>query len=405
MKILIVTQYFYPEQFRINDVCSALVKKGHDVTVLTGLPNYPGGEIYQGYENKGNTEESLFGAKIIRCNLRPRHRGTMNLVCNYLSFIKEANKVIKRLDKDYEIIYVYGTSPVTQAIPAINYKKRINKKAKVVYYCCDLWPEAVRGEQNGHRQISKHNPIYLVAKIITTKIYKKADLIINKCDEFSSYNEKVCKVSVKKQMTIFEHAEDFYLNVSEKPIDNGIVDFFFLGNIGQAQNCDQIVTAASRLKPTNPFLIHFVGDGSDLENIKKMVRDYNISDKVVFHGRVTAIETISFYEIADVCLLMLSHRTETGLTLPAKLTSYMASCRPVIASINGPAQSIIKEAKCGFFTDADNAFGLIDLMQKVVDNPSSLNGFGKNGRLFFLQHFTIQKHIDTLNDAFVNLLI
>ena len=400
MKILIVTQYFYPEQFRINDVCSALVKNGHDVTVLTGLPNYPQGEIYQGYENKGNTEESIFGARVLRCDLRPRHRGTKNLVRNYLSFVKQANKIIQRLDNDFEIIYVYGISPVTQALPAIKYKKRINKKVKIVYYCCDLWPEAVRGEQNGHKQLSRNNIVYLIAKRLTTHIYRRVDLIVNKCDEFSFYNEKVCKVRPEKQVTVFEHAEDFYLNVSEKPIDNGVVDFVFLGNIGRVQNCEQIINAASKLKATNPFMIHFVGDGSNLENIKRLASDLSVADKVKFYGRVAASDTIRFYDMADACLLMLSHRTETGITLPAKLTSYMAASRPVVASADGAAASIIEKSNCGFVCSADDEEGLLNIMQFIIDNPNILNNLGMNGRRFFKDNFTLIHHINSLEKQF-----
>ena len=396
MKILIVSQYFYPEQFRINDVCSALVKRGHDVTVLTGLPNYPSGEIYQGYEDKGNTEEIIFGARVVRCNLRPRHRGTNNLIRNYLSFVNQSKKIIKRLDKDYEIIYVYGVSPVTQAIPAIKYKKKVNKKAKILYYCCDLWPEAVRGEQNGHRQLSKHNPVYLIAKSITKKIYKKVDFIINKCDEFAQYNEKVCKVNTNKQTTIFEHAEDFYLNVPEDPVDNGIVDFFFLGNIGKAQNCDQIIEAFSKLSSSNKTALHFVGDGSEAERLKVFVKNKKIEQHIHFHGKCTISEINNYYAVADVCVLALSNRTATGFTIPAKLASYMAAARPIVASINGSSSQIINEANCGYTANADDVDGLANAMQKCVDYPNNLIQMGINGRKFFNEHFTIDLFIDNL---------
>ena len=394
MNILVVSQYFFPEQFRINDIVTELVRRGHFVSVLTGLPNYPTGEIYDGYKNCSNEVDSYNGAVIYRCKLRPRYQGTMNLILNYLSFVIQAKKMLKRLKGHFDLIYVYGVSPVTQALPAIKFKK--THKKPIIYYVCDLWPECVRGEQNGHRQIGIRNPIYVFTKILTKYIYKRVDLILNKCDEFEKYNIEICKVKKEKQATLFEHAETIYLNVQEKQEDNKIVDFFFLGNIGRAQNCNLIIEATKNLKDTNNYKIHFVGDGSELKSVKDLVDMYELANKVEFHGKVSVADVIKYYNIADVCLLLLSHRTETGLTLPAKLTSYMAACRPIIASADGATKTIIEDANCGWVCPADNVDELTKLMQKVIDNPESLNGLGQNGREYFLEHFTLEKHVDEL---------
>ena len=394
MKILVVSQYFYPEQFRINDICFELVKRGHNVTVLTGLPNYPEGKIYPGYENKGNTSETINGVNVIRCKLRPRYRGTKNLVFNYFSFVRQANRKIKTLPKDFDFVYVYGVSPVTQALPAIKYKKKNN--TKIVYYCCDLWPEAVRGAQNGHKHLSKHCLIYKIAKSISKYVYRNVDLIALKCEDFGEYLSKECKICSNKMAVLYEHAETNYLSVKEKPFDNGVIDFFFLGNIGKAQKCDLIIKAASLLKETTPYLIHFVGDGSNLASLKQMVDIYQLTNKIVFHPRCTQEETIKYYNLADVCLLTLSNDTATGLTPPAKLFGYMASCRPIIASIDGSATRIINEAKCGFCVNSGDYYGLSKLMQSIIDGKIDLKALGNNGRLFFVNNFTIDNHLERL---------
>ena len=402
MKILVVSQYFYPEQFRINDVCFELVRRGHTVTVLTGLPNYPEGKIFPGYENKGNTVETINGVMVVRCKLRPRNKGTKNLVLNYFSFVKQANKHIKYLDKDFDIVYVYGVSPITQAIPAIKYKKK--RHVSVFYYVSDIWPECVRGKQNGHKQLGLHNPIYIFAKLLTKWVYRKIDLLINKCDEFVDYNSRVCKVSISKQRVLFEHAENVYLKVSEMPRDNGIIDFMFLGNLGKVQNCDLIIRAVSRLKETNPYMVHFVGDGSELQFLKQLVLKLRLSEKIVFHNKCSIDETIDYYNLADVCLLTLSHKTESGLTLVGKLPGYLAACRPVIGSIDGASKTVIEESKSGFVCPADDLDGLTVLMQKVIDNPSLLNGCGNNGRDFFNSHFTLNSFINSLELILSNYL-
>ena len=394
MKILVVSQYFYPEQFRINDVCFELVKRGHDVTVLTGLPNYPSGEIYPGYEQKGNTEEIINGVRVVRCELRPRHKGTINLVRNYFSFVRQANKLIKRLDKDFQIVYVYGVSPITQALPAIKYKNKY--KVPVFYYCLDLWPEAVLGEQNGHKQIGKKNPVFLLAKLISKHVYKKVDKIGVKCNSFKQYLESYLRIDKTKITLLYEHAETTYLSVGEHPVDNGCLDFMFLGNMGKIQNCDLIINAFYKMKNNVPSMLHFVGDGSELNKLKKIISTYGISDRVIFHGYHPINEIIKYYELADVCILALSNKTMTGLTIPAKLTGYLAAARPIIASVEGESQTIINEANCGFACSADNVDDLRLLFDKASDYyslPSKLQQLGKNGREFFLKHFTINQHI------------
>ena len=402
MRILVISQYFYPEQFRINDICLELQRRGHEVNVITGLPNYPEGEIFEGYENSYANMEKYHNIDVYRCKLRPRHTGTVNLIRNYISFAYKASKLALKIRKKYDVIYVYGLSPVTQAIPAIIFKKKYN--VPIYYYCCDIWPESVRGAYGSNKQKSLHHPIYLIAKILTKSIYKNIDFIGTKCQEFIDYNADVCMVPRSKMDVIYEHAEDSYLKVNENADDNGIVDFMFLGNIGKAQNCDQLILSITRLKRTRPFKLHFVGDGSDLENLKQMVEKMGLGEIVIFHGKHPVSEVIKFYNLADVCLLSLSNRTKTGLTPPAKLVGYMAAARPIVASINGAADFLINDAKCGFCVKADDLNGLVDSMQKVIDNPDCIKGMGKNGRAYFKKYFTLNKHVDKLEQNLLNVV-
>ncbi len=396
MKILVVSQYYYPEQFRITDICEELVKRGNEVTVLTGLPNYPEGEIYTGYEKSYMNDEVKNNVRIIRCNLRPRHKGTFNLALNYFSFVFQSIKKLKNLTCNFDVIYVYGLSPVFMALPAIWYKKKY--QIPIYYYCMDIWPESIRDVQNGHALMSLHNPVYVVAKILSKYVYKNVDIIGVKCEFFSDYLNNVCNINRDKMLLLYEHAENTYLSISESPNDNGIIDFMFLGNIGESQNCDLLIEAFSRTNYKNKAKLHFVGDGSYASKLKTIVKEKELSEDIIFHGKHSLSEINSFYEYADVCLLSLSSSTASGLTPPGKLYSYLASSRPIVGMINGSAKDVIEKANCGFVVKDRDVDALTCVMQKIINNPTCLNGLGLNGRKYFVNNFTLEKHILKLEE-------
>ncbi len=400
MRILVLSQYFFPENFRVNDIVKELVKKGHIVTVLTGLPNYPEGRIYEGYEKTFTATSNYFGAIVYRCKLRPRKKGAINLALNYLSFIRQAKKTLKKIKPNFDVIYFYEPSPVFSGIPATWYGRKNN--IKTVMYNLDIWPDCVRDSRGG-KTMSKFNPIYLLSKIISKHVYNRFDLILNKCDEFGDYLHSLLNVSYHRMLTLFEHAEDTYLNVEEMPVANGIIDFMFLGNLGKVQNCDQMILAFSRMKEKNA-LLHFVGDGAYLDELIKLATRLHVSDRVLFHGRHSVEETIDYYNLADVCLLSLSNETASGLTPPTKLPGYMAACRPVVASIDGAAKTIIENAKCGFVCPSGDVDGLSAIMDSICLNPNCLELLGKNGRHYFKENFSLEKHINILEKALEDLI-
>lgn len=400
MRILVVSQYFYPETFRINDVVRELVNRGHEITVLTGLPNYPEGKIYPEYEKSYLKTERYFGALVHRCKLRPRKKGSFNLLLNYLSFIRQAKKTLRQIKPEFDVIYFYEPSPISSGIPVVWYGKK--HKIKTIIYNLDIWPDCVRDSRGG-KVMSKRNPIYLVAKYVSKKIYKKFDLIINKCDEFSSYLNNLFNIPPSKMISLSEHAEDVYLGVPEKPINNDVLDFMFLGNIGKTQNCDQMVKAFS-LIDNSKAAFHFVGEGSYANEIKRLVDELGLSEKVHFYGRKTIDEVIDYYRLADVCVLALSNKTISGLTPPGKLFSYMAAARPIVASINGPASRIIREANCGLVTDADNVDSLADSMRICIEQTKMIASMGSNGRATFLNCYTLKSHVDSLERVFNSLV-
>ena len=396
MKILVVSQYYYPEQFRINDICAELVKKGHQVTVLTGRPNYPKGEIFPGYEND-KQEEIINGVRVIRCKCRPRHQGIFNLAMNYLSFVYQGCKSICKLENNYDLVFVYGISPITMAVPAIFYK--LFNKVPVYYYCLDIWPEAVR-EISSDKILSKYHPVYLIVKVISRIIYYFVDCIGVKCNQFSDYLEETCGVEKDKIVLLYEHAEDNYLEVNEIPKDNGCYDFMFLGNIGSSQNCEIIIKAFKMINSEKNRKLHFVGDGSDLEHLKNLVDKLEMNNAVIFHGRKPIEEINEYYNLADCCILTLSNRTACGLTPPAKLTGYMAACRPVIAAAEGATKDIVKNSECGICVGHEDLNALTDAMEYMLEHQKVSHGMGLRGRAYFKKNFLLDIFINKLLSQF-----
>lgn len=392
MRFLVITQYFYPETFRINDIVAELVRRNHSVTVLTGLPNYPEGKVYDGYENSYKKVSFFKGALVHRCDIRPRKKGLFNLLLNYLSFVIKAKRKLKTIKPDFDVVYFYEPSPISSGIPAVWYGKKHH--IPTVIYNLDIWPDCVRDLANG-KTMSKRNPIFIVAKIVSRKVYSHFDLILNKCEEFGQYLTKELRISKAKMITLFEHAENVYLSVPEKNNCANPVVFMFLGNIGLAQNCEQILEAFQYIEKSK-FQIHFVGDGSNLNHLKRYCSYLKMDCCVFFHDRCSVEETIDYYNMADVCLLTLSNNTAAGMTPPSKLMGYMAAGKPILASSDGASRAIIEESKCGLVCKPGDIKAFTEMAEKLINNREELTQMGKRGRWFFRTHFTLDSHISSL---------
>lgn len=390
MNILVISQYYYPEQFRINDICTELAKRGNSVDVLTGLPNYPGGKVLKDYSRKKLRNEKIEGVNIHRSFLIGRGNNSFTLLLNYLSFMLSASFKIFNIRKEFDLVFVYQLSPVSMAFPAILFKKF--KKIPILLYCCDIWPESVRTILRNDKNI-----IFRMVEKFSQYIYKNCDLITVSSYSFIEYFEKSHHIEPKKLKYIPQHAEDFYLNFNN-PIENDTIDFVFMGNIGRVQDIESIIYAAQLIRTKENFLVHIVGDGSNLINLKNLVKDMGLDDTVKFHGRKNHEEIKYFYDLADVCLLTLKEDNKTGLTLPSKLQSYMAAGKYVVGAINGSAQEIIRESNCGKCVDSGNHIGLANLMTKCIENKHDLRIIGENGREYFKENFTKEIYMSSIID-------
>lgn len=398
MKILIVSQCYYPEQFLINDIAPELVKRGHEVTVLTGLPNYPGGEILPGYENayKSHDVEELNGVHVVRCKIIPRKHNVVNLALNYLSFWYYGNKTIKRLDDDFDIVFSYQLSPVTQAKPALLYKKLHNVPA--LLYCLDIWPESVRSHIHNTK-----NPLYKLIHRYSNRIYDGFDRILVTSRPFIDYFQEVNRIPKSILKYLPQHGSTEMLEMNLSAENNSIADFMFAGNMGAAQTLHVIVRAAKILGKRKDYKIHFVGDGSHRQEIEQMVDEAGLQDNIIFHGAQKRADMPGFYKMADALLITLRGNNAVGGTMPGKLQTYMTTGKPIFGAAIGATREVIDASGCGKCVDSGDSFGLATIMRDFIEHPDKYSECGRNARDYFNKHFRFELFMDSLEQELFKL--
>lgn len=390
MKILVVSQYFWPEDFRINDICKGLIEEGHEVEVLTGMPNYPYGKIYDGYSFLNRGPKEYEGIKIRRCLMVPRGKNnSIMLGLNYISFMLFGSiKVIPLLFKRYDRVFVFQVSPITSAIPAIIYSKV--RKVKSYIYIQDLWPETFYSIIN-----INNNKIKKVLKIICNKIYNAFD---NLLIASRGYEDILVKEGIQHDKLIYfpQWAEDFYSN-NEIECDNKKFTVTFAGNIGKAQSVDTIIKAAALSKDNSNIIWQIIGDGSEFENVKKLASDLGLKSTVNFLGRKPSTDMPRYFAKSDGLIVTLRNEEILRVTLPAKVQSYMAAGKPIIAAINGEGNRVIRESNCGLVGEAEDHKTLYDNVIKLYNMTNKEREYlGERGKRYFSENFSRGKLLDQL---------
>ena len=388
MKILVICQHYYPEQFRITDICEELVKCGHQVTVLTGLPNYPMGYIYPGYKDKSKRHEIINGVDVHRTFTIGRRRGIVFRVLNYYSFMLSSCRHVNKLDDDFDVVFVNQLSPVMMAEAAVKYKKKHG--AKLVIYTLDLWPESLT--VGG---IKKGSLPYRYYHGVSKKIYKSADKIFVTSKEFKEYFS--CEFDINDCEYLPQYSEAIFDPKSCKKEPDGNIDLMFAGNVGIAQSVDTIIRAAALTKDIENLRWHIVGDGSELDKCKQLAKTMEV-DNVIFHGRRSLEEMPQYYAMADAMLVTLYKNDVISKTLPGKVQTYMAAGKPIIGSIDGEAAQIIRESKCGLCGPAEDAEALAENVRLFIQKDASL--YGESAVEYSNNHFGKAGFMDTLDNCF-----
>ena len=385
MNILVICQYYYPEPFRIHDLCEELVLRGHAVTVVTGEPNYPDGDIYQGYENHQHADETLRGVRVHRCPIIPRKHGAVRRFLNYYSYPAASSRYVDQLPGGYDVVLVYQLSPVMMARAGIEYSKKHG--VPVVMYCMDLWPESLIAGG-----IDRQSAVYRYFHSVSCKIYREMDQILISSRHFKAFFETEFEIDSDKIRYLPQYAEGVFTCLEPKKWD-GTCHLVFAGNIGAAQSLDTILDAAERLKD-EPVRFSIVGSGSELSRLKETAVQKQLTN-LTFYGRRPLEEMPAFYREADAMLVTLHADPVLSITLPGKVQSYMAVGKPIIGAVDGETADVIEDAGCGFCSAAEDGAALAENIRMFLQYPEK-ETLGKNARAYYEAHFRREKFMDEL---------
>ena len=395
MRILVISQYFFPENFRINDLVFSIKERGHHVEVLTGKPNYPKGDYFEGYSWKNLSEEKIQGVKVHRANLILRKKGTgLRLFLNYFSFVFFAFFKIFKLKRTFDKVLIYAPSPITVGILGVVAAKRFSCKSYLWVH--DLWPESVRVAGG----IKSSIVLGLVNKM-TKLIYRFTDLLLVQSPKFKNYIQN--QGIVESKIIYYPYyAEDFY-KVVEK--DNNYLSQFpkgfnllFAGNIGVAQSFDTIVNAFEKLKEHDINLV-VLGDGRDKSRIQEQIQEKGLTEKFHFLGSYPPELMPYYFTCADGLLITLKKADIFSYTIPGKLQSYLASGRPIIGALDGIGSKIISESNSGFACEAENHEFLANNILKLykLSKPEK-EKLSNNALAYFDKNFNKQHLLKRLEE-------
>lgn len=394
MNLLIVSQYFWPENFQINDVAKTLFEKNIAVEILTGKPNYPTGKIFPGYKAWGCTQEEHRAIRIHRVPLISRGAGGWRLALNYLSFVLSGLLFAPFMlrNKKFDAIFVYAPSPILQAIPAI-YLGWL-KKCPVVLWVQDLWPESLSA--TGH---VRSRVVFQIVGWLVGYIYRHVDLILV---QSRAFEDSVQSYATGVPIVYHPNSVD---EAFSKPVAHDVphvtgldakFSVLFAGNVGVAQAVEVIVEAAFLLKDYDD--IHFVvmGEGSRREWMSQEVRRRNLSN-VSLPGRFPVETMPGFMQQASALLVTLADRPIFAATVPSKVQAYLAAGRPILACLNGEGAHLVTEAKAGLEVPAENGHALAEAVLKLYRmSPHEREEMGVRGRLYYTKHFAHEMLVDQL---------
>jgi len=398
LRILIISQYFFPENFRINDLCLGLKDKGHVVSVLTGKPNYPNGKLYDGYSFLNKRQDNYHGINVYRSNLIPRGSASgLRLLINYISFVIFAIFRILSIRGKFDRVFVYAPSPIT--VGYIGIFASFYFKAKPFLWVHDLWPESVKAAGGINNKI-----ILSLINTMTKSIYYFYENILVQSPYFKNYlvNQGVNS----EKITYYPYyAESFYKIVDKnKKIDNLFpkgLNIIFAGNIGVAQSFDTIIEAVkitlNNLKNLNIIVL---GDGRDKSRVLKKIKEEGLNN-FYFMGSFPPEDMPEYFASADALLVSLKKSKIFSSTIPGKLQSYLACGKPIIASLDGIGAKIVNDASCGFSSKAEDSQGLAESIiafNKLKEEDKIRLGI--NARKYYENEFEREKLLSKLIDIF-----
>lgn len=386
-RILIVSQHYWPENFRISDICAGFVESGCEVDVLCGLPNYPLGEWFDGYSYLHPRRETHAGVEIFRAGeIRRKGNTSIRIFLNYISYPLTALFHLPRLHgRKYDAVFCYETSPVLMMLPAVVYAKL--HRVPLTTYVLDLWPE------NLYSVLPIQNKfLRAVAAGVSHWFYRRSDRLIAMSPALDA---RLAAIAPHAQRTVIpQYCEDLYAqDVYEETLQRRLAGRFnvlFAGNISPAQNLSLLVECARRLKAEHRTDIRFVivGDGMSRADLEQEIAQAGVTDWFVFEGQHPASDIPAYHTAADALFAALNASEDVGLTVPAKITSYLAAGRPCLVAVNGEAARVVEEAHAGLTSPAGDADRLYQNLLALSAMPAAQRAeMGRAGRTYYEAHF------------------
>jgi len=361
-KILIITEYFYPEEFKINDLALDWKDKGYLVDVITTVPTYPESKVYDSYKNRWYQKESWNGIDIYRVKSVTGYKNSLfKKLLKYFSFMIFGTILSLKIGKKYDYIFGFQVGALSSMLPAVILNKFYNKKTTL--WIQDIWPDSIYAYGFKKTAFLK----YILDSFVKF-IYKYTT---NFAISSQGFKNKITPYIKKNQMIEYcpNWADNLDLNIEKiKLSDSNKVHFTFAGNIGKVQNLENIIKAFGKLE--NNFLdkaqLNIIGDGSELDNLKTIVNKYKFKN-ILFYGRKARKDMSKYYQASDFLIVSLVDKPIFSLTVPAKVQTYIASKKPIIAIINGDTSVIIKDNDLGYVTTPDNIDGIKDIFIKAIN--------------------------------------
>ena len=388
MRLLVVTQYLWPENFRVNELVAEFRNRGHDVTVLTGWPNYPVGKVFGEFRQSPEQYVSFEGARVVRVPLLPRGRGGVHLILNYLSFAISASVLglWKLRGKGFDAVLVYEPSPITVGIPGA--VMRAAKRAPMALWVLDLWPETLKavGVVNSERLLR------LVGYLVSW-VYRRCDLILAQSRSFIG---NIARYAPEKARIEYFPAWSDDVFRSELPVESaneippapGMFTVMFAGNIGEAQDFPAILDAAEALQARDDIRWVIVGDGRMSDWVSTQIQQRQLTGKVLMIGRHPLERMPAFFAHADALLVSLKADPIFAMTIPGKLQAYFGAGIPMLAMLDGEGADIVAEAEAGLVSPAGNGTALAENVTILAAlDKTARSRMGENGRRFCVEQF------------------
>ena len=391
MKILVVCQYYYPENMVITNICEELVKLGNDVTVLTGKPNYGYGEIIPEYKNI--KFEKINGVKVNRVNLYPRKKSRLSIIRNYLSFWRNSKKWVKKCKEKYDIVYSMSMSPVTILSAGNLYKKKHH--VKHIVHCVDLWPESVLVTN----AVRKRSLTYRILYKWSRSLYSQVDHVIIGSPSYSEYFKQVLKLDKK---TTFVNLPSLVETSDAEPHKyDSKFNILYCGNLGTIQLINLIPEAMAKVR-NDDIAFHVIGMGPKKDELLSLIKTHKLENKVIYHGPIPAKKAAEYFKGADVLYVSLEDKGYVGKTIPNKLMMSLAFGKPIIAVLSGDGKTILQEAGGALIASQDKASVTAAINKMYNIGEEERKKFGQMNQTYYFNNLSIQRVGQLINNVLLD---